>query len=158
MPPAGEPGEDAALYAAVRAVGEEFCPALGIAIPVGKDSLSMKTTWKEDGEPRSVVAPLSLIVSAFAPVRDVRRTLSPLLRLDLGATSLLLIDLVEGRNRLGASALAQVYNAQGGEPADMNNAELLRRFATALGALRERSLLLAYHDRCYRGLRATLGD
>jgi len=158
MAACGEAGEDAALYAAVRAVGEEFCPALGIAIPVGKDSLSMKTTWKEDGEPRSVVAPLSLIVSAFAPVRDVRRTLSPLLRLDLGATSLLLIDLGEGRNRLGASALAQVYNVQGGEPADMNNAELLRRFATALGALRERSLLLAYHDRGDGGLAVTLAE
>ena len=90
MAACGEPGEDAALYAAVRAVGEEFCPALGIAIPVGKDSLSMKTAWQDNGEARSVVAPLSLIVSAFAPVRDVRRTLTPLLRLDLGPTSLLL--------------------------------------------------------------------
>jgi phosphoribosylformylglycinamidine synthase len=91
-----------------------------------------------------VVAPLSLIVSAFAPIRDARRTLTPLLRLDLGPTSLLLIDLGEGRNRLGASALARLRCA-GGLPADMNNADLLRRFAAALTALRERSLLLAYH-------------
>ena len=83
MAACGEPGEDAALYAAVRAVGEEFCPALGIAIPVGKDSLSMKTVWQENGESRSVIAPLSLVVSAFAPVADVRRTLTPLLRLDI---------------------------------------------------------------------------
>jgi phosphoribosylformylglycinamidine synthase len=158
MAACGEPGEDAALYAAVRAVGEEFCPALGIAIPVGKDSLSMKTAWQENGEARSVVAPLSLIVSAFAPVRDVRRTLTPELRLDLGPTSLLLIDLGEGRNRLGGSALAQVYGAQGGPPADMNNAGLLRRFATAVTVLRERSLLLAYHDRADGGLAVTLAE
>jgi phosphoribosylformylglycinamidine synthase len=158
MAACGEPGEDAALYAAVRAVGEEFCPALGIAIPVGKDSLSMKTVWQESGESRSVVAPLSLIISAFAPVRDVRRTLTPLLRLDVGPTSLLLIDLGEGRNRLGASALAQVYGAQGGAPADMNNADLLRRFAAALVLLRERSLLYAYHDRSDGGLAVTLAE
>ena len=158
MAACGEPGEDAALYAAVRAVGEEFCPALGIAIPVGKDSLSMRTVWQENGETRTVVAPLSLIVSAFAPVRDVRRTLTPLLRLDLGPSSLLLIDLGEGRNRLGASALAQVHGVQGGEPADMNNADLLRRFAVALTALRERSLVHAYHDRSDGGLAVTLAE
>ncbi len=158
MAACGERGEDAALYAAVRAVGEEFCPALGIAIPVGKDSLSMKTVWQENGEVRSVVAPLSLIVSAFAPVRDVRRTLTPSLRLDLGPTSLLLIDLGEGRNRLGASALAQVYGAQGGAPADMNSPELLRHFAGALAALRERSVVLAYHDRADGGLAMTLAE
>jgi phosphoribosylformylglycinamidine synthase len=158
MAACGEPGEDAALYAAVRAVGEEFCPALGIAIPVGKDSLSMKTAWQDNGEARAVIAPMSLIVSAFAPVRDVRRTLTPVLRLDLGPTSLLLIDLGEGRNRLGASALAQVYDAQGGAPADMNNADLLRRFAAALTVLRERSLLLAYHDRADGGLAVTLAE
>ena len=158
MAACGEPGEDAALYTAVRAVGEEFCPALGIAIPVGKDSLSMKTVWQENGETRSVVAPLSLIVSAFAPIKDVRRTLTPLLRLDLGPTSLLLIDLGEGRNRLGASALAQVFGAQGGLPADMNNADLLRRFAAALTALRDRSLVLAYHDRADGGLAVTLAE
>ena len=156
MAACGEPGEDAALYAAVRAVAEEFCPALGIAIPVGKDSLSMKTAWQERNSTHEVVAPLSLIVSAFAPVADVRRTLTPLLRLDLGPTSLLLVDLGESRNRLGASALAQVYGAQGGAPADMENPDLLRRFAAALGALREASLVLAYHDRSDGGLAVTL--
>src|SRR5262245_34265781 len=105
MAAAGEKGEDAALYATVRAVGEELCPALGIAIPVGKDSLSMKTTWKDSDVAKSVVAPVSLIVSAFAPVGDVRKTLTPELRTDLGATSLWLIDLGAGRNRLGASTL-----------------------------------------------------
>ena len=154
----GEPGEDAALYAAVRAVGEQFCPALGIAIPVGKDSLSMKTVWQDGQQDRSVVAPLSLIVSAFAPVNDVRRTLTPLLRLDSGPTSLLLIDLGEGRNGLGASALAQVYAAQGGPPADMTNTGLLLRFAAALNALRARSLVLAYHDRADGGLAVTLAE
>ena len=109
MAACGEPGEDAALYATVRAVGKELCPALGIAIPVGKDSLSMKTAWREGELDRSVVAPVSLIVSAFAPVADVRRTLTPALQLDERPTSLWLIDLAVGKNRLGGSALAQVY-------------------------------------------------
>ena len=109
MAACGEPGEDADLYDTVRAVGMELCPALGIAIPVGKDSLSMKTAWREGGEARKVVAPVSLIVSAFAPVADVRRTLTPQLRTDCGDTRLLLIDLGGGRNRLGGSCLAQVY-------------------------------------------------
>jgi phosphoribosylformylglycinamidine synthase len=158
MAACGEPGEDAALFAAVRAVGEEFCPALGIAIPVGKDSLSMKTVWQEEGAVRSVVAPMSLIVSAFAPVADVRRTLTPVLRLDQGPSSLLLVDLGENRNRLGASALAQVYGLQGGAPADMDNPALLVRFAAGLAALRKRELLLAYHDRADGGLFVTLAE
>ena len=158
MAACGEPGEDAALYAAVRAVGEEFCPALGLAIPVGKDSLSMKTTWHDAGGQHSVVAPLSLIISAFAKVIDVRRTLTPQLRLDVGPTTLLLIDLGEGRNHLGASALAQVYNLQGGASADMNNPQLLRRCAAAINALRARDLLLAYHDRSDGGLAVTLAE
>ncbi|HKC17133.1 MAG TPA: phosphoribosylformylglycinamidine synthase [Steroidobacteraceae bacterium] len=158
MAACGEPGEDAALYAAVRAVGEEFCPELGIAVPVGKDSLSMKTVWREGEQTLAVVAPLSLVVSAFAPVSDVRRTLTPQLRLDGGPTTLLLIDLGEGRNHLGASALAQVYSAQGGPPADMKSAALLRRFAAALTALRARSLVLAYHDRADGGLAVTLAE
>ncbi len=109
MAACGEPGEDADLYDTVRAVGMELCPALGIAIPVGKDSLSMKTAWRDGDEARKVVAPVSLIVSAFAPVTDVRRTLTPQLRTDCGDTALLLIDLGAGRNRLGGSCLAQVY-------------------------------------------------
>jgi phosphoribosylformylglycinamidine synthase len=158
MAACGEPGEDAALYAAVRAVGEELCPALGIAIPVGKDSLSMKTVWHHGGESRAVVAPVSLIVSAFAPVRDVRRTWTPVLQLDRGATALLLIDLARGRNRLGMSALAQVFNASGGAPADLDDPKLLADFAAALIELRARDLVLAYHDRSDGGLLVTLAE
>jgi phosphoribosylformylglycinamidine synthase len=156
MAACGEPGEDAALYAAVRAVGEELCPALGIAIPVGKDSLSMKTVWQDGGGSKSVVAPISLIISAFAPVRDVRRTLTPVLRLDQGASALLLVDLARGRNRLGMSCLAQVFNAAGGEPADLDDPKLLAGLAAALIELRARGLLLAYHDRSDGGLLVTL--
>ncbi len=132
MAAAGEAGEDAALYAAVKAVGEELCPALDIAIPVGKDSLSMRTNWTDAGGIKSVVAPVSVIVSAFAPVADVRRTLTPELRMDLGETSLWLIDLGQGRHRLGGSVLAQVYGTLGQEPADLDDPALLVRFAAAL--------------------------
>ncbi|HEU4623708.1 MAG TPA: phosphoribosylformylglycinamidine synthase [Steroidobacteraceae bacterium] len=203
MAAAGEQGEDAALYATVRAVGEELCPALGIAIPVGKDSLSMKTTWREEratsdsrvvdaghggasaaardaskhavGEvsgqavpdqaanrasqadlTKSVIAPVSLIVSAFAPVGDVRKTLTPQLRTDLGPTSLWLIDLGAGRNRLGASALTQVYSELGDTPPDLDDPQRLKAFAQALGELKAASLVLAYHDRSDGGLFATL--
>jgi phosphoribosylformylglycinamidine synthase len=97
----------------VKAVGEELCPALGITIPVGKDSMSMKTRWQQDGEERSVTSPLSLIISAFARVEDVRNTVTPQLRTDLGETDLILIDLGNGKQRLGASALAQVYRQLG---------------------------------------------
>jgi phosphoribosylformylglycinamidine synthase len=156
MAACGEDGEDAALYAAVRAVGEQFCPALGIAIPVGKDSLSMKTVWRERGESREVLAPVSLIVSAFAPVHDVRRTLTPVLQLDRGPSVLLLVDLARGRNRLGMSALAQVFNATGGVGADMDDPQLLAGFATAMIQLRTRGKVLAYHDRSDGGLLVTL--
>ncbi|MFT3904854.1 MAG: phosphoribosylformylglycinamidine synthase [Steroidobacteraceae bacterium] len=156
MAACGEPGEDAALYAAVHAVGEEFCPALGIAIPVGKDSLSMRTAWQEQGAARSVVAPMSLIVSAFAPVRDVRKTLTPVLRTDQGPTSLLLIDLAPGRNRLGGSALAQVFNRQGGAPPDAEDAGLLKALFAAVSELRAQGRLLALHDRSDGGLIVTL--
>jgi phosphoribosylformylglycinamidine synthase len=158
MAAAGEPGEDAALYAAVRAVGEELCPALGIAIPVGKDSLSMKTTWKEGGQPRSMAAPVSLIVSAFAPAGDVRRTLTPQLRTDVGDTSLLLVDLGAGRNRLGGSALAQVHGELADVPPDLDDPQRLIDFAAALRALRAQDLILAYHDRSDGGLFATLAE
>jgi phosphoribosylformylglycinamidine synthase len=155
MAAAGEPGEDAALYAAVRAVGEQLCPALGIAIPVGKDSLSMVTRWQEQGEPRSVIAPVSLIVSAFAPVADVRLTLTPQLQQPSKPSVLLLVDLARGRNRLGASALAQVFNRSGGAPADLDEAPLLTQFAAAMTELRRAGLLLAYHDRSDGGLLVT---
>jgi phosphoribosylformylglycinamidine synthase len=156
MAPAGHPGEDARLYDAVRALGEELCPALGIAIPVGKDSMSMKTVWQQDGLEHSVTAPVSLVVSAFAPVRDVRAATTPQLRTDAGPTSLLLVDLGAGRNRLGASALAQVYGQLGSEPPDVDDPRRLRAFAEAIHALIARNALLAYHDRSDGGLFASV--
>ncbi len=156
MAPAGHPGEDARLYDAVRAVGLELCPALGIAVPVGKDSMSMKTVWEEDGLEYSVTAPISLIVSAFAPVRDVRLASTPQLRTDAGATTLLLVDLGAGRNRLGGSALAQVWGQLGSEAPDVDDPEQLRGFPGAVQSLIERDLLLAYHDRSDGGLFATI--
>ena len=146
MAACGEPGEDAALYDAVRAVGMELCPALGIAIPVGKDSLSMKTLWREAGVQKSVVAPLSLIVSAFAPVADVRRTLTPQLATTVGDTRLLWVDLGQGRRRLGASILAQVHGLLGDAGPDLDSPALLQGFAAALREARTRELVLAYHD------------
>jgi phosphoribosylformylglycinamidine synthase len=165
MAACGEPGEDAALYATVHAVGKELCPALGIAIPVGKDSLSMKTSWREtaatgaasdDGAMQSVVSPVSLIISAFSPVKDVRRTLTPTLVNDGSRTSLWLIDLSGGRNRLGASALAQVYGVLGRESPDLDDPQRLLNFAAAMVELRAENLVLAYHDRSDGGLFATL--
>jgi phosphoribosylformylglycinamidine synthase len=156
MAACGEPGEDAALYDTVRAVAKELCPALGIAIPVGKDSLSMKTSWSANGLGKSVVAPVSLIVSAFAPVRDVRGTLTPALQLDERPTSLWLIDLAAGRNRLGGSALAQVYGQLGDEPADLDDPARLTRLAAALRDLRAAGIPRAYHDRSDGGLIVTL--
>jgi phosphoribosylformylglycinamidine synthase len=157
MAAVGTPGEDARLYETVRAVGMELCPALGIAIPVGKDSMSMKTVWTDgDGERREMAAPLSLIVSAFAPVRDAGRTLTPQLRTDLGDTDLILIDLGEGRNRLGASCLAQVYAQVGDAGPDLDDPGLLARFFAAVQYLNREDLLLAYHDRSDGGLLVTL--
>ncbi|MDZ7754689.1 MAG: phosphoribosylformylglycinamidine synthase [Gammaproteobacteria bacterium] len=156
MAAVGHPGEDAALYETVRAVGMELCPALGIAIPVGKDSMSMKTVWTEDGEERAVTAPLSLIVSAFAPVRDVRRTLTPALRSDCGDTDLMVVDLGRGRCRLGASALVQVYGRLGAECPDLDAPEDLRAFIDTLQRLNAEGRILAYHDRSDGGLFTTL--
>jgi len=156
MAPAGHPGEDAKLYDTVKAVGQELCPALGIAIPVGKDSMSMKTVWEEGGEERAVTAPLSLIVSGFAPVSDVRGTLTPQLRSDLGDTDLILIDLGKGRNRLGASALAQVYKQLGHHGADLRDPAALQRFFSKIQELNRSGLLLAYHDRSDGGLFVTV--
>ncbi|MDI6750785.1 MAG: phosphoribosylformylglycinamidine synthase [Rhodocyclaceae bacterium] len=157
MAAAGHGNEDAALFDTVKAVGLEFCPALGISIPVGKDSLSMRTQWQENGVKKSVVAPLSLIVTAFAPCLDVRETLTPQLQSDAGGeTELILIDLGQGKNRLGGSALAQVYGQgkmSGDEPPDAD-AELLKRFFAAIQTLRPK--ILAYHDRADGGLFATL--
>jgi phosphoribosylformylglycinamidine synthase len=134
-----------------------LCPALGIAIPVGKDSLSMRTSWQQQGEDtRRVVAPVSLIVSAFAPVADVRRTLTPQLQLPAEPTQLLLVDLGAAQPRLGGSVLAQVHGALGDVPPDVDDAGLLLQFAAALRELRSAGLLLAYHDRSDGGLWATL--
>ncbi len=153
---AGHPGEDAGLYEAVRAVGEELCPALGITIPVGKDSMSMKTSWDDDGDSKTVTAPMSLIITAFARVNDVRKTVTPQLRTDLGDTALLLIDLGQQRNRLGASAIAQVYNQLGDEPADVVDAEKLKGFFLAMQQLVADQRLLAYHDRSDGGVVVTM--
>ncbi|HUQ08695.1 MAG TPA: phosphoribosylformylglycinamidine synthase [Steroidobacteraceae bacterium] len=158
MAACGEPGEDAALYATVHTVGEELCPALGIAIPVGKDSLSMKTVWSDGATKKSVVAPVSLIVSAFAPVADARRTWTPQLRTDLGANVLLLVDLGRGANRLGGSSLAQVYGELGSTPADLADPKLLTGLAAALAEARAQNLVLAYHDRSDGGVFATLAE
>jgi len=156
MAACGEPGEDAALYETVRAVGKELCPALGIAIPVGKDSLSMKTVWRDGETPKSVVAPVSLIISAFAPVKDVRRTATPALQMEERPTSLWLIDLGGGRNRLGGSALAQVYGELGDVTADLDDPQRLLNLTAVLSEMRAANLILAYHDRSDGGLFATL--
>jgi phosphoribosylformylglycinamidine synthase len=156
MAAAGHPGEDAALFDTVRAVALEFCPALGVSIPVGKDSLSMKTVWEEDGKRKQVTAPLSLIVSAFAPVEDAAKTLTPQLRTGAGETELLLIDLGRGRHRLGGSALAQVHGAVGDECPDCDDPVLLKGFFAAIQRLNRDGLILAYHDRSDGGLFATL--
>ncbi len=156
MAPAGHPGEDARLYAAVQAVGAELCPALGIAIPVGKDSMSMRSVWREGGEERSVTAPLSLIISAFAPAVDVRRALTPELSRADGPTELLLVDLGRGKNRLGGSAVLQVHGSVGEAPPDLDDPALLRGFFAAIQELNAAGLLLAYHDRSDGGLIVTL--
>ncbi|NOX09554.1 MAG: phosphoribosylformylglycinamidine synthase [Gammaproteobacteria bacterium] len=156
MAAAGHEGEDAALFDTVRAVGEQLCPALGIAIPVGKDSLSMKSIWQEDGEDRAMTSPLSLVITAFAPVLDVRRTLTPELRLDQGDSDLILIDLGKGENRLAASALAQVYKQVGHHTPDLDDPALLRSFFEVIQSLNQDNLLLAYHDRADGGLLALI--
>ena len=158
MAAAGHPGEDDGLFATVQAIGMELCPALGIAIPVGKDSLSMRTVWQDGGQAKSVVAPLSLIISAFAPVRDVRRTLTPQLRTDLGETDLILIDLGRGQNRLGGSVLAQVYQQWGESVPDVDVPDDLRAFFATLQALNAADQVLAYHDRSDGGLLAVLAE
>ena len=156
MAAAGQPGEDARLYDTVRAVGAELCRDLGIAIPVGKDSLSLRAGWREDGEDYEVVAPVSLIVSAYAPVSDVRRHLTPQLKRIDEKSRLLLLDLGEGSNRLGGSCLAQVYSRHGGAAPDLDYPQRLKSFFSAVQALSARGLVLAYHDRSDGGLLATI--
>jgi phosphoribosylformylglycinamidine synthase len=156
MAAAGFPGEDAALYDTVRAVALDLCPQLGISIPVGKDSLSMRTTWSEEGAEKTVIAPLSLIVSAFAPCEDACAALTPQLHTDPGPSELILIDLGCGRNRLGGSMLAQVYGQLGREAPDLDDATLLEAFFTTIQALNREGRILAYHDRSDGGLFATV--
>ncbi len=156
MAACGEPGEDADLFDTVCAIGEVLCPALGVAIPVGKDSLSMQTRWRANGSDRAVVAPLSLIVSAFAPVADVRRTLTPVLDLTQGQSALILVDLGGGRDRLGGSSLAQVHGRIGDVPPDLDDPSRLVSFFAAIRELADAELVLAYHDRSDGGLAITL--
>jgi phosphoribosylformylglycinamidine synthase len=156
MAAAGHPGEDAALYDTVQAVALELCPALGISIPVGKDSLSMKTAWDEGNGKHEVIAPLSLIVSAFAPVADVRHALTPQLRTDCGDTELILIDLGGGRNRLGGSILAQVHGAMGTACPDLDDPQAVKTLFAVLCELVRAHKILAYHDRSDGGLLATV--
>ncbi|OUD12415.1 phosphoribosylformylglycinamidine synthase [Thioflexithrix psekupsensis] len=150
MAACGQPGEDAALYETVKAVGLELCPALGVAIPVGKDSLSMRTVWTD----KAVISPVSLIVSAFARVSDMTKSLTP--QLVGGDTVLLLVDLGAGRCRLGLSILAQVYNQVGNEVPDVDDPAALKAFFLTLQALNRAGDILAYHDRSDGGLWTTL--
>jgi phosphoribosylformylglycinamidine synthase len=156
MAACGQPGEDARLFEAVQAASAT-CQALGISVPVGKDSLSMKTTWRDGAIDKTVVAPVSLIASAAAPVGDVRRSLTPQLAADLD-TLLVLVDLGAGHNRLGGSILAQVTQQIGNEVPDLDDAARLTAFVGALRALERAGQVLAYHDRSDGGLYATLAE
>ncbi|KNC80744.1 phosphoribosylformylglycinamidine synthase [Sphaeroforma arctica JP610] len=157
------PGQDAALYEAVAAVGMGLCPALGLAIPVGKDSLSMRTKWTEPqtGDAKEVVSPVTLVVTAFAPVSDVRKTLTPELSFEDGPTHLVVVDLGSGQNRMGASALSQVYNCLGGvdgKVPDVDSADVLLNFFNTMTELKRTDKVLAYHDRSDGGLITTVTE
>lgn len=162
MSAAGHPGEDAGLYEAVKAVGEELCPALGLTIPVGKDSMSMKTQWDENGpngkEHKAVTSPLSLIITAFGRVEDIRKTVTPQLRSDKGDSRIVAIDLSKGKNRLGGSCIAQVYKQLGTTTPDVDSPEVLKGFFTAMQRLVREEKLLAYHDRSDGGLFTTVTE
>jgi phosphoribosylformylglycinamidine synthase len=155
MAAAGHPGEDARLYDTVKAVGMELCPELGITIPVGKDSMSMRPVERR-GRRKSVTSPMSLIVTGFAPVTDIRKTLTPQLRMDKGETDLILIDLGRGKNRMGASILAQTYGKLGQAAPDVDDAEDLKAFFAVIQGLNADGHLLAYHDRSDGGLLTTV--
>ncbi|OGB35487.1 MAG: phosphoribosylformylglycinamidine synthase [Burkholderiales bacterium RIFCSPLOWO2_12_FULL_61_40] len=157
MAACGEPGEDAALYATVKAVGLELCPALGISIPVGKDSLSMRTQWKDENEAKKVTSPVSLIVTAFATLQDVRGTLTPQLNATED-TTLVLVDLGHGKNRMATSILAQTLNQVGDQVPDLDEAKDLVNLVNAVNALRAQGKLLAYHDRSDGGLLAAVAE
>ncbi|MGH1485329.1 MAG: phosphoribosylformylglycinamidine synthase [Cellvibrionaceae bacterium] len=152
---AGHQGEDEKLFRTVETIGMDLCPALGITIPVGKDSMSMRTAWQDRGQDKAVTAPMSVVISAFAPVVDVRETMTPQLQM-VDGSELLLIDLGAGQKRLGASILAQVYGELGDEVADINDASLLKSFFNAIQTCLAKDDLLAYHDRSDGGLLTTL--
>ena len=152
MAACGEPGEDAALYETVKAVGMELCPALGVAIPVGKDSLSMRTQWTDEGLAKKVTSPVSLVVTAFATLADVRPTLTPQLDRAQDDTTLVLVDLGKGRHRMGGSILAQVLGQPGGAVPDLDDPQDLVNLVNAVNALRGQGRILAYHDRSDGGL------
>ncbi len=158
MAACGESGEDADLYATVKAVGMELCPQLGISIPVGKDSLSMRTQWKDGDTQRKVVSPVSLIVSSFATLQDVRGTLTPQLDATEPDTTLVLIDLGRGKHRMGGSILGQVLDQAGDEVPDLDDAQDLVRLVDAVNALRAKGQILAYHDRSDGGLLAAVAE
>ena len=158
MAAAGHPGEDANLFDTVKAVGDELCRDLGIAIPVGKDSMSLRTRWQDDAGEHQVVAPVSLIVTAFAPVTDVGKHLTPRLQHLDEPSYLLQFDLGQGKNRLGGSCLAQAFARAGGEAPDIDDPQLLKSFFAAVQELNERDMLLAYHDRSDGGLLATVAE
>jgi phosphoribosylformylglycinamidine synthase len=156
MAASGKAGEDAALFDAVRAVGEELCPALNISIPVGKDSLSMQTVWNDGEREQRTIAPVSLIVTAFARVADARRALTPRIKLDRGDSELWLLDLGAGRDRLAGSALTQAFNRGGGVPADLDSPQRLKSLFALIREAESAGLLLAYHDRSDGGAIVTL--
>ena len=155
---AGHSGEDEKLYQTVKAVGMELCPELQVTIPVGKDSMSMKTAWQDKGDDKAVTAPMSLVITGFAPVSDARQVLTPQLQSCDQDTDLILIDLGRGQNRLGASCLAQVYNRVGDQAPDLDDAEDLKAFFAVIQGLNQDRLLMAYHDRSDGGLFATLTE
>ncbi|WP_177340772.1 phosphoribosylformylglycinamidine synthase [Comamonas thiooxydans] len=158
MAACGEAGEDAALYATVKAVGMELCPALNISIPVGKDSLSMRTQWSENGQTKKVTSPVSLIITGFAAIDDVRTTLTPQLNAEVEDSTLVLIDLGRGKMRMGGSIIGQVLNQSGNEVPDLNDPKDLIAMVDAVNALRAKGLILAYHDRGDGGLLATAAE
>ncbi len=158
MSAASHDGQNQALYDTVHAVGMELAPELGIAIPVGKDSMSMRTVWEDDGEQKAITSPLSLVITGFAPVLNAAKTLTPELRTDKGDTDLIAIDLGRGQNRLGGSALAQVFNQVGNQAPDLDDAEDLKALFAVIQGLNQDDKLLAYHDRSDGGLFATLTE
>lgn len=158
MAAAGEAGEDADLYRTVQTVGMELCPALGVSIPVGKDSLSMRTVWQAQGQEKKVTSPVTLIASAFCTLADVRGTFTPQLNAQEADSTLILVDLGKGQNRMGGSMLAQILNQSGGQTPDLDDPQDLINLVNAVNALRQSGCILAYHDRSDGGLLATVAE